>query len=92
MQHKSVQDEALGTFVAELVAYVERTAPQYASNMRRDRLPHPMPFFGDVLTAEALTVGLNPSAEEFRPGRWPVSITPVLLTTRLLRPVSGSCS
>jgi hypothetical protein len=83
MHHKSVQAEAVSAFVAELVAYVERTAPQYATNMRRDRLTHPIPFFGDVLTAEALTVGVNPSADEFRPGRWPITLMANALTNRL---------
>jgi hypothetical protein len=81
--HKSVHDEALITFVVELVDCVERTAPVYASNMRRDRLTHAIPFFGDVLTAEALTVGVNPSADEFTPGRWPTALTAAALTDRL---------
>ena len=55
--------------MTELVAHVERTAPTYASNVRRDRTTHPIAFFGDVLTAQALTFGVNPSADEFRGGR-----------------------
>jgi len=62
MHDKPVQTETLTPFVAELVAYVERTASSYASDMRRDRTTHPIPFFGDVLGAEAWRVEVNPSA------------------------------
>jgi hypothetical protein len=54
MHHKPAPIDALITFVTELLAHVERTAPTYVSNARLDRTTHPIPFFGDVLTAEAL--------------------------------------
>jgi hypothetical protein len=50
MHHKPAPIDALITFVTELLAHVERTAPTYASNARRDRTTHPIPFFGDVLS------------------------------------------
>jgi hypothetical protein len=83
MTDEGANDAALTTFLTQLVSYVERTAPDYAVNLRRDRVTHPIPFFGDVLTAEALTIGVNPSADEFPPGRWPATITPSALGDRL---------
>lgn len=32
---------------------------------------HAIPFFGDVSTAEVITVGVNPSADEFVKNKWP---------------------
>ena len=32
---------------------------------------HPIPFFGDVSTAKVITVGINPSADEFVENEWP---------------------
>ena len=80
MDHKLAQTEDLTGYVTELISYVARTASQYASNMRPDRLTHPIPFFGNVRTAEALTIGLNPSADEFLPGAGRVTMTAAALT------------
>jgi hypothetical protein len=44
---------------------------------------YPIPFFGDLLDAEVLTVGLNPSADEFKAGRWPVGLDADALVSRL---------
>lgn len=38
---------------------------------RAGLVTHPIPFFGDVSTAEVITVGVNPSADEFQGKRWP---------------------
>ena len=58
--------------LAELLAYVARTASEYAPLERNDRYTHPIPFCGDLASARILTIGVNPSAEEFAPDRdWP---------------------
>jgi hypothetical protein len=44
---------------------------------------HPIPFFGDVSTAGVITVGVNPSADEFQDERWPrQKLTPDQLGVR----------
>lgn len=46
---------------------------------------HPIPFFGDIRRARVLTVGVNPSAEEFAvKRRWPASLTATELERRLV--------
>ena len=45
---------------------------------------HPIPFFGPLNTASALTVAMNPSADEFRDRGWPLTMTAPDLTARLL--------
>lgn len=55
-----------------LLLHLARTNPEFASLMRSDRLTQPIPFFGDITSAEIVTIGVNPSADEFAPGRgWP---------------------
>jgi len=42
--------------------------------LRHDRPLHPIPFFGNLESAQVLTIGLNPSSTEFEPWRkWPDS-------------------
>lgn len=55
-----------------LIVHIQATEPTYASLMRPDRYTHPLPFFGDITNAKVITVGVNPSADEFADGRqWP---------------------
>jgi hypothetical protein len=44
----------------------------------------PIPFFGDVLGAKVITVGLNPSDGEIRGRGWHQPITPAAICDRLL--------
>ncbi|HXE43317.1 MAG TPA: hypothetical protein VN516_09860, partial [Candidatus Baltobacteraceae bacterium] len=47
---------------------------------------HPIPFFGVIDKARAITVGLNPSPTEFTTARlWPKIMSPCELTQRLVR-------
>jgi hypothetical protein len=58
--------------LSELLAYVACTASEYAPLERNDRYTQTIPFFGDIGSARILTIGVNPSAEEFAPARdWP---------------------
>jgi hypothetical protein len=50
----------------------ERTAsPDFDCLHRLGLVTHPIPFFGDISTAQVLTVGVNPSADEFVENEWP---------------------
>lgn len=66
-----------------LVTYVRATDALYAVNFKPGVRTHPMPFFGDLESAEVITVGLNPSATEFEAGRWPAEIEGGALRERL---------
>lgn len=74
----------LQSYVAGVVEYEAETRERFASLYRKNVATHPVPFFGDVCNAKVLTVGVNPSAEEFEGGRWPVKLSPIALTMRLL--------
>jgi hypothetical protein len=46
---------------------------------------HPVPFFGDLVSADVLTLALNPSESEFRRDRgWPPTLDAPSLTGRLV--------
>ena len=45
---------------------------------------HPIPFFGPIETASAVTVAMNPSADEVRGRKWPDTLTTEALTGRLV--------
>lgn len=45
---------------------------------------HPIPFFGPIDTAVALTMAMNPSADELRARSWPFELTADALAERLL--------
>lgn len=45
---------------------------------------HPIPFFGPIEAASALTVAMNPSAAEFRGRGWPASLPASALADRLV--------
>lgn len=73
----------LSEYVANVVADVEATRITSARFDRPGVITHPVPFFGDIESAEALTVGVNPSAGEFVGRAWPATMTPGALTERL---------
>lgn len=51
---------------------------------------HPIPFFGPLTEARALTVAMNPSADEFRGRSWPHVLGAPQLTTRLRTYFTGA--
>ena len=73
---------ALTGYVAKVAAYAEETRATFVRLYRRDVITHPVPFFGDVESAQVLTVGVNPSAGEFVDREWPATMTPVVLVKR----------
>ncbi len=80
---------AVGNVVRELI---ERAQARSAKVRARhaDILPphgepwHPIPFFGPIEDAAALTVAMNPSADEFRSRGWPATLTASTLADRLV--------
>ena len=74
--------QALSDWLLALHKEVEQTNHLYEHNL----VPGwPMPFFGDVLRARILTVGVNPSDQEFNPDRrWDAITNPKQWQTRLL--------
>jgi|ERR1041385_2493736 hypothetical protein len=61
-----MNQQALTNWLHILAAEVKKTKPEFARNV----VPgFPIPFFGNVLKARVLTVGVNPSSGEFRRGR-----------------------
>ncbi len=60
-----MNQQALSDWLANLKVEVDRTNPVDSRNI----IPGwPIPFFGNILHARVLTVGVNPSDKEFRPG------------------------
>jgi hypothetical protein len=61
---------------------VKKTWPAYV----RNKAPGcPIPFFGDVLNARVLTVGVNPSSTEFDPSReWQKAVRVAIWQERML--------
>src|SRR5919109_899479 len=56
--------------VAEVIHQVRSSNAAFARNLVPDLLTWPIPFFGDPIEAQVLTIGLNPSPGEFADGRW----------------------
>ena len=59
---------ALRDYLSDVLLYIKRTEAPYARLYCPGIRWYPIPFFGDVLGARVLTVGVNPSATEFRNG------------------------
>lgn len=77
--------ERLVSFMTDLQHEVNRTEHLHETNSHWGLRTYPVPFFGDPLTAEALTVGVNPSADEFRGDRWPSTMDGRAMVDRLRR-------
>ncbi len=58
----------LRNYLSDVLLYVKRTEAPYARLYCPGVRWHPIPFSGDVLGARVLTVGVNPSASEFKNG------------------------
>ena len=66
------------------MAAVARTDETYRNNFKSGLTTFPIPFFGNILTAKVLTIGVNPSADEFVGRNWPDRLDADALTHRLL--------
>jgi hypothetical protein len=74
----------LDKYFKELVGYVERTDSKYRQLYEPNLPVHPIPFFGNIKTAKALTVGVNPSSGEFKNRGWSEELSDEELADRLL--------
>ena len=73
--------QQINEWMVALRAEVEKTNPRYPTNL----VPGwPIPSFGDVLRARVVTVGVNPSNQEFNADRGWQSLTEAEWQTRLL--------
>ena len=73
----------LATFV-ELIRRDHAQSWQGFETLRMPNIPdHPIPFFGEPNVARVLTVGVNPSWEEFTINKWPDELSNEDLEARL---------
>ncbi len=61
-----------------------RDATRYSSLFSKGLNLHPVPFFGDLVNARALTLALNPAETEFQKHLWPKELAAPALTERLI--------
>jgi len=64
--------------VVEMIGRLQKKKPivkrDFGPVLRLDTPLHPIPFFGNLESAQVLTIGLNPSSTEFAPWRqWPTT-------------------
>ena len=76
--------------LAQVVAATAATNAVYSSLFWPNVITFPVLYFGDPTTARFATFGVNPSADEFRNGRWPVHITVPQLDHRSARYFNNS--
>jgi hypothetical protein len=77
--------DALGNFISVVQDDMGATASRFAALYHPNRKVCPVPFFGDVRKATVITVGVNPSADEFLPNRrWQEDPDALYLERRLL--------
>ncbi len=70
--------------MSAVMATVASTDDTYRPNFKSGLTTFPIPFFGNILTAKVLTIGVNPSADEFVGRNWPDRMDCESLTHRLL--------
>ncbi len=71
-------------YLEELKDYIKRTDHLYHDLYENSLVTHPIPFFGNINTADVLAVAVNPSLNEFRRNKWPEKIVGENLYKRLI--------
>jgi len=71
-------------FVAETRRRINKSSSDFPELFKIGEPQYPIPFFGNLLKAEIVTVGLNPSADEFNNRGWQNGFSNEILTNRLL--------
>ena len=71
-------------FVVEICQKTSNSASDFPELFEIGEPKYPIPFFGNLLKAEIVTVGLNPSADEFKNRGWQDGFSEEILTNRLL--------
>ena len=76
----------LEQYLKDVMADMNKSWHHYKDLRPKDKaiVTQPIPFFGDIMSARVLTVGVNPSATEFRPLRWPDQVPLDYLKNRLI--------
>jgi hypothetical protein len=77
-------------FVAEIQQRTSNSSSDFPELFKIGEPKYPIPFFGNLLKAEIVTVGLNPSADEFNNRGWQDGFSEKILTKRLLNYFSDS--
>ena len=76
---------SLKNTVREILEWIEQTNGRFVNLYRPNHLTVPIPFFGEIETAEVLTVAVNPSSKEFDEERgWSFQMPPEKLAVRLV--------
>lgn len=75
-------DDSLTAFLAQLLAAAPHIRKRHQELFNSDLPMIPIPFFGNLLTAKVVTVGLNPSDGELL--AWPQTVDVNVLESRLL--------
>ena len=68
----------------ELLEDINKSECLFSGLMPKNLVTYPIPYFGDPESAKALTVGVNPSAGEFRNRGWPSEMENSAILHRLL--------
>ena len=76
--------EQVHCFVAEVWQETKDSSKKFPELFRNGEPKYPIPFFGNLLKAEIFTVGLNPSAGEFKNRGWQDGLSDESLSNRLL--------
>ena len=63
------------SLLTRTVQSIAATNSQYSVLFRPAIVTHPILYFGNPTSARFATFGVNPSADEFGGGRWPVTLT-----------------
>jgi hypothetical protein len=77
-------DEHLYRTLSDLNEEAPRVRASYSDLFDPTLDTIPIPFFGNVLTAKVITVGLNPSDGEIKGRGWPQPVTPTVVYDRLV--------
>jgi hypothetical protein len=76
---------SIQSYLSDILTYYTQTKGAYSLLIPSGIDIYPIPFFGDIRTANVITVGVNPSAGEFATHRnWPPQITPEYIRNRLI--------
>ncbi len=78
-------DEVVSKLLADLLKAAPGVRKQFGDLFDPSLATIPIPFFGDLLNAKVVTIGVNPSDGEIRDNRWPQQIDVPTLYNRLIQ-------
>jgi len=71
--------------IKDLINKIDSVKNEYRTLFYEDIPIVPIPFFGDIVNAKIITVGINPSAEELENNGWNSTMTEYDINSRLIR-------